>query len=237
MSAIEPPEQVVIGCYHCPDEHEGNYSHDGRFGEGPIYAVVCTVDHLTAYYTLEAAVTPVKEHTMNITPEQPIATYDMNAVDHDNALDGIDPADWHDIRSAAATARCLGSVGAKTTGRSGVDYSIVFGSEVDDHGVRRSTGEAKVYIVPEPSEYAVQVQAHRSVLNQHLRKIGAELAEIAHHIERYDLGGILDDAAPFVESVEDVLARVRSASNQISASYDHTIGDPMALRPLSEVQS
>jgi hypothetical protein len=29
------------------------YSHEGTFGEGAIYAVVCTTDHLTDYYTGE----------------------------------------------------------------------------------------------------------------------------------------------------------------------------------------
>lgn len=36
----------------CPLTHEACYSHEGRFGEGPVYAVVCT-DGLTTWYTLE----------------------------------------------------------------------------------------------------------------------------------------------------------------------------------------
>lgn len=37
----------------CWGTHEGTYSHEGHFGEGPIYAVVCPRDDVTDYYTLE----------------------------------------------------------------------------------------------------------------------------------------------------------------------------------------
>lgn len=46
----------------CPDcestTHEAVYSHEGRYGEGPIYAVVCTRDWLTGYFTTEVVVVP-----------------------------------------------------------------------------------------------------------------------------------------------------------------------------------
>ena len=40
-------------CDDCGQKHEATYSHEGEWGQGPIYAVVCTVDHLTSYYTAE----------------------------------------------------------------------------------------------------------------------------------------------------------------------------------------
>jgi len=52
-------------CERCgARDHEAVYSHEGRYGEGPIYAVVCTggpeaeADWLTDYYTLEVVVIP-----------------------------------------------------------------------------------------------------------------------------------------------------------------------------------
>lgn len=47
-----PPKHTVC-CHQCGNEHPAEYSHEGRHGEGPIYAVVCTLDHLTDYYTRE----------------------------------------------------------------------------------------------------------------------------------------------------------------------------------------
>lgn len=41
-------------CFECGQVHPATYSHEGRFGEGPIFAVVCDDDGLTAYYTLDA---------------------------------------------------------------------------------------------------------------------------------------------------------------------------------------
>lgn len=43
-------------CDECGERHEATYSHEGRFNEGPVYAVVCPVDSLTDYYTTEALV-------------------------------------------------------------------------------------------------------------------------------------------------------------------------------------
>lgn len=43
----------TVTCYQCGQRHVAEYSHEGRFGEGPIYAVVCEVDGLTDYYTTE----------------------------------------------------------------------------------------------------------------------------------------------------------------------------------------
>jgi hypothetical protein len=54
---------AVDQCDACGRPHPAEFSHQGRFGEGPIYAVVCTRDYLTDYYTGErvapAAVTRV----------------------------------------------------------------------------------------------------------------------------------------------------------------------------------
>lgn len=36
----------------CGQIHEGSFSHEGLYGEGPIFAVACT-DLLTSYYTAE----------------------------------------------------------------------------------------------------------------------------------------------------------------------------------------
>ena len=41
----------TVQCDECEQIHPATYSHGGRFGEGPIYAVVCTADGLTDYYT------------------------------------------------------------------------------------------------------------------------------------------------------------------------------------------
>jgi hypothetical protein len=46
----EHPAGTVI-CDECGDRHVAEYSHEGRFGEGAIYAVVC--GDLTDYYTTE----------------------------------------------------------------------------------------------------------------------------------------------------------------------------------------
>lgn len=48
-----PEAKKHVQCQECGANHEANYSHEGRFGEGPIYAVICTVDGLTDYYTTE----------------------------------------------------------------------------------------------------------------------------------------------------------------------------------------
>lgn len=43
-----------VTCHECGRTHPAEYSHEGRYGEGPIYAVVCDADHLTDYYTAYA---------------------------------------------------------------------------------------------------------------------------------------------------------------------------------------
>lgn len=48
------PAKIAVQCDHCPDVHEASYSHDGTYGEGPIYAAACTADGLTDYHTLES---------------------------------------------------------------------------------------------------------------------------------------------------------------------------------------
>lgn len=63
--AGRPDEIPQVGrlsvCDYCGStEHQAVYSHEGRWGQGPIYAVVCTEDQewRTAYYTLEVVVIP-----------------------------------------------------------------------------------------------------------------------------------------------------------------------------------
>lgn len=51
MTAADYP---TVRCYTCGESHPAEPSHVGRFGEGQIYAVVCTADYLTDYYTTEA---------------------------------------------------------------------------------------------------------------------------------------------------------------------------------------
>ncbi len=46
-------EAGMVQCQECDKYHPMYYSHEGRFGEGPIFAVVCDVDDLTSYYTSE----------------------------------------------------------------------------------------------------------------------------------------------------------------------------------------
>lgn len=43
-------------CDECGQRHIAEESHEGQHGEGTIYAVVCTVDWLTDYYTAERLV-------------------------------------------------------------------------------------------------------------------------------------------------------------------------------------
>lgn len=52
MNAPSPYAGQIL-CQSCGEPHPAEYSHEGRYGEGPIYAVVCTVDWLTDYYTSE----------------------------------------------------------------------------------------------------------------------------------------------------------------------------------------
>lgn len=39
-----------VTCDQCGGRHVAEFSHIGQFGQGPIYAVVCTEDYLTDYY-------------------------------------------------------------------------------------------------------------------------------------------------------------------------------------------
>lgn len=54
MMAIRFSREVI--CDHCGKKHVAEYSHDGVFGEGPIYAVVCEQDGLTDYYRESALI-------------------------------------------------------------------------------------------------------------------------------------------------------------------------------------
>lgn len=51
----ETPQTIRVQCHQCGQEHEGQHHHEGRFGEGPIYIVICEADGLADYYTLEVA--------------------------------------------------------------------------------------------------------------------------------------------------------------------------------------
>lgn len=45
--------RAAVVCHHCDQLHEATYHHEGQFGEGPIYVVVCTADDLHDFYTTE----------------------------------------------------------------------------------------------------------------------------------------------------------------------------------------
>ncbi len=47
----------LSGYCDCGDEHEATYSHEGRFGEGPIFEVVCPKDNLSIFLTTEGLTT------------------------------------------------------------------------------------------------------------------------------------------------------------------------------------
>jgi hypothetical protein len=49
-------KQRQADCDGCGQVHEAVYSHEGRFSEGPIYAVACFEDGLTSYVTTEGLV-------------------------------------------------------------------------------------------------------------------------------------------------------------------------------------
>lgn len=40
-------------CQTCGSLHVAEYSHEGQWGQGPIYAVVCPEGNLVDYYTTE----------------------------------------------------------------------------------------------------------------------------------------------------------------------------------------
>jgi hypothetical protein len=50
-----------VTCDHCGERHQATYSHEGRFGEGALYAVVCTADGMTDYYTAERLLSTPQE--------------------------------------------------------------------------------------------------------------------------------------------------------------------------------
>lgn len=50
-TTVTPPA-LTVACHYCSDRHEAVYDHEGHYGEGPVYAVVC--GGLTDYYTTEA---------------------------------------------------------------------------------------------------------------------------------------------------------------------------------------
>jgi hypothetical protein len=56
---------LLVRCHTCEELHVAEYSHEGRFNEGPVFAVVCDQDWLTDYYTtegLEPVPCPVRGH-------------------------------------------------------------------------------------------------------------------------------------------------------------------------------
>lgn len=48
-----PAASGAVVCDSCGATHEATYSHEGSYGEGAIYAVVCPADYLTDYYRAE----------------------------------------------------------------------------------------------------------------------------------------------------------------------------------------
>ena len=57
----EAPAFIYVQCDHCPWFHRADYSHEGQYGEGPIYGAICADDHLTDYYTTEAHIAPTSK--------------------------------------------------------------------------------------------------------------------------------------------------------------------------------
>lgn len=49
------PETIryIAPCHFCGELHLAEYSHPGRWGEGPIWAAYCDRDDVTDYYTRE----------------------------------------------------------------------------------------------------------------------------------------------------------------------------------------
>lgn len=50
------PAPILVDCERCDGQHDAEYSHEGRFGEGPIFAAICPTDDLTVWHTAEAEV-------------------------------------------------------------------------------------------------------------------------------------------------------------------------------------
>lgn len=81
-----------IQCDRCPDIHPAHYSHEGRFGEGPIYAVVCTADGLTDYWTSELLMPPARPKCpVHYMPRQPDTW--MHPCTCSSSAHGIEEAD------------------------------------------------------------------------------------------------------------------------------------------------
>lgn len=51
MNPDAVPAPGVVTCDECGETHVAEYSHEGQFGEGAIFAVVC--GEFTDYYTTE----------------------------------------------------------------------------------------------------------------------------------------------------------------------------------------
>lgn len=54
------PASGTVDCDHCPETHPADYSHEGQYGEGPIFVVYC--NDLADYYTEERVTRPVPVH-------------------------------------------------------------------------------------------------------------------------------------------------------------------------------
>ena len=55
MSNLSPEQfgPYEADCDACGGVHEASYSHEGRYGEGPIFEVPCPVDLRSGFHTLE----------------------------------------------------------------------------------------------------------------------------------------------------------------------------------------
>jgi hypothetical protein len=52
----QPIEGGHVMCDDCNQSHPAEYSHEGRFNEGPVYAVVC--GEFVSYYLTERVIAP-----------------------------------------------------------------------------------------------------------------------------------------------------------------------------------
>lgn len=57
MTATEAPATITVICENCGDRHIGEYSHNSEFGGHAVYAVECTADLFTDWYTEAADIT------------------------------------------------------------------------------------------------------------------------------------------------------------------------------------
>lgn len=53
MSNTQYPEIGTVECDHCGQTHEAEIAHKDRFSGKQLFAVVCTEDYLTDWYTFE----------------------------------------------------------------------------------------------------------------------------------------------------------------------------------------